>query len=313
MKTKLTSNRHTKNRQTMKDNYSTPRLLLNKLTVSDTELILELVNSPEWIKFIGNRNIKTTEEAIPYIQKIIDNPAINYWVVKIQDQQIPIGIVTFIKRDYLDHHDIGFAFLAKYTKQGYAYEATAAVLNDVIKDAAHTHILATTVKENTNSIQLLEKLGFQFNNEINHEDEMLLVYSVTTDKLFINHLTKIFFSIFTNSKQQQPDWNIIHSICLPETIIIKKSDATEIVYSLDTFIEPRKKILSDGTLTEFEEKETNEETKIVGNIAQRWSKYQKTGYLNGNYFKEYGNKLFQFIKTQNGWKINSLIWEDDKN
>lgn len=133
-----------------------------------------------------------------------------------------------------------------------------------------------------------------------------------TDKLSIDRLTTMFFSIFTNTNQQQPDWNIIHTICIPETIIIKKDGQAETVYNLVTFIEPRRKILSDGTLTGFEEKETEEETKIIGNIAQRFSKYRKSGYLNRDYFQEYGNKFFQFIKTTNGWKINSLIWEDNK-
>jgi hypothetical protein len=64
-------------------------------------------------------------------------------------------------------------------------------------------------------------------------------------------------------------------------------------------------------LTAFEEKETTATTTIIGNIAQRFSKYEKSGYLNGLYFKEYGNKFFQLIKTTNGWKINALIWEDD--
>ena len=133
-----------------------------------------------------------------------------------------------------------------------------------------------------------------------------------TDKSEIDHITKIFFDIFTNTNQRQPDWIIIHTICIPEIMIIKKTDAAETVYNLDSFIEPRKKILTDGTLTDFQERETKEETKIIGNIAQRFSKYQKTGYLNGVYFKEYGNKFFLFIKTNNGWKINAMIWEDDK-
>ena len=57
--------------------------------------------------------------------------------------------------------------------------------------------------------------------------------------------------------------------------------------------------------------ELEEETKIVGHIAQRHSIYQKTGNLNGTYFVENGTKLFQFIKTIDGWKINSLVWEDN--
>lgn len=135
---------------------------------------------------------------------------------------------------------------------------------------------------------------------------------VPSDKLEIDSITKIFFAIFTNTGQKQLDWTIIKKVCIPETIIIKKSDASEVVYNLQTFIEPRKAILTDGTLTEFEEHEIGEETLIVGTIAQRFSKYQKSGYLNGSYFKEYGNKLFQFLKSTAGWKISSLIWEDNK-
>jgi hypothetical protein len=133
-----------------------------------------------------------------------------------------------------------------------------------------------------------------------------------SDKLSIDRLVKLFFTVFTNKNQQKPDWDLIYKICIPESIIIKKNGLTENVYSLRVFIEPRKEILSNGTLTEFEESETEEETNIVGNIAQRFSKYQKSGYLNRIYFKQSGSKLFQFIKTKNGWKISSVIWEDDE-
>lgn len=167
----------------MQNSYTTVRLLLNKLTVDDHEFILELVNTPEWIKYIGNRKIKSNKEAIVYVQKMIDSPHINYWVVKSIERQIPMGIVTFIKRDYLEHYDIGFAFLAKYTGKGYAHEAATAILHDVKEDPSHTQILATTLKENANSIRLLEKLGFRYMNEIEVENENLLVYGITTDEL----------------------------------------------------------------------------------------------------------------------------------
>jgi RimJ/RimL family protein N-acetyltransferase len=295
----------------MQHTYSTHRLLLNEINLDDAEFISDLVNTPEWIKFIGDRNVRSIAEANEYIQKIISNPNTNFWVVRIQDQRTPIGIITFIKRDYLEHYDIGFAFLAKHTKKGYAHEASIVVLNDAIKNANHKQILATTVKENTNSIQLLEKLGLRFYKEIQNENQLLLVYSITADELLIDQLTKTFFNIFTNSNQQQPNWNTIHTICLPETIIIKKNNDTEEVYNLNDFIEPRKKILSDGTLTEFMEYETSEKTKVVGSIAQRFSRFQKKGYHNGTYFEGNGNKLFQYVKTNNGWKISSVIWEDD--
>ena len=135
-------------------------------------------------------------------------------------------------------------------------------------------------------------------------------FKTMTDKKAIDQLTKSFFRLFTNTENQKPDWKLIYELCIKEAVIIKKSLQSIEVYNLQSFIEPRKKILSNGTLTEFEENETEDETNIIGNIAQRWSKYQKSGYLNGVHFQEYGNKLFQFIKTENGWKISSLVWED---
>jgi ribosomal-protein-alanine N-acetyltransferase len=161
----------------MQKNYTTSRLLLNELSYSDAEFIFRLTNTPEWKKFIGDRHINIPEDATGYIHKILSNPHINYWVVKIAEKEIPIGIITFIKREYLDHHDIGFAFLKEYTKQGYAYEATSAVLNDLMRDPVHSIIFATTIKENSNSIKLLEKSGFHFCNEITVDSEKLLLFS----------------------------------------------------------------------------------------------------------------------------------------
>lgn len=294
----------------MQNNYSTSRLVLNKLAPADADFIKELVNTPGWIKFIGDRNIHNDEDAARYIQKIMGDPNIQYWVVKTKDVHIPIGIVTFIKRAYLSHHDIGFAFLPAHAGQGYAREATAAVLNDIAGTGTHTHILATTLKENASSIHLLEKLGFIFSSEIDTENEILLLYAVTADKILIDQLTKTFFGIFTNTAAREPGWDTIRQLCLPETIFIKKTGLTQDIYNLHTFIEPRRKILSDGTLTNFEESEINSETKIIGNIAQRSSTYQKAGCLNGARFREQGHKCFQYIKTTEGWRINALIWED---
>ena len=162
---------------------TTDRLLIEPLVLADNNFILELVNTDGWIKFIGNRKITSPMEATAYIQKILDNPNVNYWVVKLKDDKTAIGVVTFIKRDYLDHHDIGFAFLPDFCGSGYAYEATLAVLNKMVQQHNHSHILATTIPENSNSIKLLEKLGLQFEKEIKVEKETLHVYAVSIEKL----------------------------------------------------------------------------------------------------------------------------------
>ena len=162
----------------MQVNYKTERLLLRAMNAGDTVFIFELLNTAGWIKFIGDRNIKTSEDADNYIQKIISNPNISYRVVTLLDNQTTIGLVTFIKRDYLNHPDIGFAFLPSYNKQGYAFEATKEVLNDLLNQPEHSTILATTIPENSSSIQLLKKLGFVFSKQITHEGELLQVFSI---------------------------------------------------------------------------------------------------------------------------------------
>lgn len=295
----------------MQVNYKTERLLLNKLSIADMEFIRELVNTQEWIAFIGDRSIHTIEDAKKYVQKIIDNPNITYWVVKLKNEALSIGIITFIKRDYLASHDIGFAFLPEYAKKGYAFEAAASVLNDAIISDKHRQILATTMRENTNSINLLNKLGLRFEKEIQVGKDVLLIYAITADKFFINKITKDFFDLFTNSKQRQIKLEKIVDLCLPETLIIKKSVDKEEIYNLESFIKPRKKMLSDGSLVEFEEFETAEETVIHCNLAHRISKYKKKGNLNGQFFEGNGTKFFQYIKTNNSWKISSMVWEDE--
>ena len=110
------------------------------------------------------------------------------------------------------------------------------------------------------------------------------------DKQAIDQVTGTFFRIFNNI-DHQPDWDLINSICIPQTIIIKKEGIHETVYNLESFVEPRKKILSDGSLTSFKEWETKEETRIIRNIAQRFSTYEKSGCLNGRSFHEKGYKF----------------------
>jgi RimJ/RimL family protein N-acetyltransferase len=159
----------------------TTRLLLQPLSLNDAAFVFELVNTQGWLQFIGNRNVHNLEESSHYIQKIMDNPNIQYWVVRLNESSIPIGIVTFIKRDYLEYHDIGFAFLPQYGKNGYAQEATLAILNELRKEMAHSQILATTIKDNVRSIQLLEKLGFRFETILQQEKTILHIYKKDTN------------------------------------------------------------------------------------------------------------------------------------
>jgi ribosomal-protein-alanine N-acetyltransferase len=155
----------------------TTRLNLKEVTVADSEFILELVNTYSWIRFIGDRKVRSEEEAKVFIQKINDNPNLTYWVISRKSDSQPVGIISFAKRDYLEHHDIGFALLPQYEHLGFAYEAASHALQIESRKRRHKRILAITKSDNQKSIQLLEKLGLRFKEEIVKDSEQLLVYS----------------------------------------------------------------------------------------------------------------------------------------
>lgn len=286
------------------------RLELSPLTGNDDSFVLELLNAPGWLQFIGDRNIRTQDDAKAYILKINENPQITYWKVSLRKEKRPIGIITWIKRDYLEYPDIGFAFLPEDAGQGYAFEAARAVLFSAPEVLQQDRILAITTRENVRSVNLLERLKFRCDGEVEVDGRMLLQYSLDQDALLIGKCIHDFYSIFSNAFRE-PEFEVINEICSTSANIIKKSADGAEVYDLESFINPRKRILTDGTLTEFSEWETGEETRIVGTIAQRYSKYHKKGLLNGKYFEASGHKMFQLMKEHGVWKIVHVIWEDE--
>lgn len=297
----------------MQTSITSERLFINPLTTNDSKFIFELVNTDGWLKYIGDRDIHSLEDALSYINKVISNPKINYWTVRLKHYDTPIGIISLVKRDYLTYPDIGFAFLPSFASNGYAYEAAKATLRHLISTTDHTYIHGVTIHENIPSIKLLIKLGLTFQNDVEIENEKLQVYEVSADKLHISEITESFFRVFSNKNGSQANLDMLNTICIPQVLIINKKNPETNIFDLASFTEPRKKILSDGTLIEFEEKEIYEETKVFSNIAHRYSEYEKRGVLNGKQFKQKGHKFFQFVKIEKSWKINSVIWEDDEN
>lgn len=84
-----------------------------------------------------------------------------------------------------------------------------------------------------------------------------------------------------------------------------------VVYDVASFLEPRKTILTDGTVREFSEYETSAQTHVYGNIAQRFSRYEKNWIASGVRVEGRGAKVTQFVRTPQGWKISSVAWDDD--
>ena len=144
----------------------TDRLTLRRLTLADAEFILQLLNEPSFIRFIGDRGVRTLEDARKYI---LQGPIASYerfgfglYLTEITETGEPVGICGLLKRDTLPDADIGFAFRPPFWGQGYAFESAAAVINYGKDELGQKRILAITSPENDASIKLLEKLGFTF-------------------------------------------------------------------------------------------------------------------------------------------------------
>lgn len=122
-------------------------------------------------------------------------------------------------------------------------------------------------------------------------------------------VTAEFFEAFDNRGGKAADMARIRRLFLPGGVIVKAGPEFT-VYTVDEFIEPRQRLLTDGRLVEFSEWETSERTEIAGDIASRFSEYRKSGTLDGEPFEGGGTKTIQFVRTSEGWRIAALAWYD---
>lgn len=153
----------------------TARLTLRELTVEDAPFLLQLLNDPAYIRFIGDRNVRTEEEARTYL---LNGPIASYgrhgfglYLVERKAEQIPLGMCGLIKRDTLPDVDIGYAFLPQFRGEGYAYEAAAAILAYGKNTIGLTRIVAIVTPDNERSQHLLAKLGLHFERMITWADD----------------------------------------------------------------------------------------------------------------------------------------------
>ncbi|WP_016989399.1 GNAT family N-acetyltransferase [Flavobacterium sp. ACAM 123] len=150
--------------------FETERLFLTPTTTEDAEFILVLFNSPKWIEFIGDRNLKTSEDAAAYISNKM-TPQIerlgfgNYTVTRKFDGA-KIGGCGLYDRDGFEGFDIGFAFLPQYEKKGYGFESANVLKELAFSEFNLTEISGITSVKNIASQKLLIKLGLHFEKKI---------------------------------------------------------------------------------------------------------------------------------------------------
>ena len=164
--------------------FETERLFLRPMSLDDDAFILQLYNSPKWLQFIGDRNLRNTEDARVYIKdrmlpQLYKLGFSNYCVIRKVDN-VKIGACGLYDREGLQEIDLGFAFLPEYEGKGYASEATTTLVK-VAKTVFRLKTLqAITRLDNAGSQKLLEKLGFEHieNIKIPKDSAELMLYQI---------------------------------------------------------------------------------------------------------------------------------------
>jgi RimJ/RimL family protein N-acetyltransferase len=145
---------------------TTERLTLRKLSTEDAEFVLALLNEPSFLRYIGDKGVRTLDDARQYI---LSGPLDSYerngfglYLAELKESGLAIGICGLVSRPTLPDPDIGFAFLPTYWSKGYAVESAAGVLTYAREALRLQRILAITSPDNQASGRVLERIGFRY-------------------------------------------------------------------------------------------------------------------------------------------------------
>ncbi len=165
----------------------TSRLLLRPLVAGDAPFVLELLNEPSWLRFIGDRGVRTLDDARDYIDNgpraMYARHGVGLRLVESRSSGESLGICGLIRRDTLPDIDIGFAFLPRFWGKGYALESATAMLEHARSDLGLARVVAITSPDNESSIRLLEKLGLKLETTMRlpGESEDVKLFAIELD------------------------------------------------------------------------------------------------------------------------------------
>jgi RimJ/RimL family protein N-acetyltransferase len=301
----------------------TPRLRLRWFVAADADFLRALLNDPGWLANIGERNVRTRRQARTWIATrhtaIYGRLGFGFWGVERKSDGALMGMCGLIKRDTLMEADVGYALMPAFRGQGYAREAAAACVRYAREVLGLSSVWGITSPPNTPSATVLKQIGLNdagVTRLVGEERETWLFKSPRIDqgddRAQIDALTGRFLNAFTNRGGVIPTLPALpHYFMLDATVRVADTVGTIATTDVHGFIAPRAELLARGRLTDFEEHETEQRTEIQGAIAQRWLRYAKRGTLDGVPFEGGGTKSLQFVRTERGWKIASLVWTEN--
>lgn len=162
--------------------FETERLILKPTDNEDATFVLNVMNTPKWHQYIGDRNVKSLKGAEEYIQNrmrpLLEKSGFSNYTMILKSTNEKIGSCGLYDRDKIDGVDIGFALLPEYENQGYGFEAASKILSAAQYTFRLEKVSAITVPENLASRKLLEKLGLKEKELLNWDGDELLLYEI---------------------------------------------------------------------------------------------------------------------------------------
>jgi RimJ/RimL family protein N-acetyltransferase len=315
----------------------TERLILRPHRLDDLDDLALFHGDPEVVRFVPwpVRDRAATEQAlrVKLGQGVLREPG--QWLVlaaERRDTATVIGEVLLKWASALDRQgEVGFAFAREHHGHGYATEAAAAMLRLGFDELGLHRITAVCIEQNEASARVLQRLGFSRQGRMVDsvffkgqwatqllfaltEDEWRgrTASTVDTDVAQILGLVRCFFAAFTTGDGVDDRLDALRAALLPQAVVIRTCGQSPAVYSVESFIAPRRGLLTDGSLTEFSEQATQGRVDVFGDIAHWFGRYTKNGMFHGAPYPGAGMKSMQFVRTDAGWRISAAAWDDER-
>lgn len=309
----------------------TERLDLRWFSADDAASVVELVTDPGWIEHIHANGPRTLDAARAWIESRLVASYLEHgyglWAVERRDDGAFLGMCGLVRRASLPDTDVGYALLPAARGHGYAREAAAACLAYARDVLGLPRLLAITSPKNVASIRLLGALGMEhertevlagetresavFRTILRRDDRPEAAASGVRAEEAIDAIAARFFAAFDNRVGVDSKVAALPALFLPGALVSVAGVDGVVTTNVRDFLVPRAALLAGGRLRDFSEGETEARTDVFGRIAQRWSRYQKRGVLDGAPFHGGGVKTMQLVETARGWKIAALAWHDE--
>ncbi|MDF2989760.1 MAG: acetyltransferase [Microbacterium sp.] len=314
---------------------TTPRLVLRPHRADDLEQMLEFHSDPEVTRFIPwpVRDREATRDALAakIEQGQLTQPG--SWLVLAIEERDSGRLVgeVLLKWVSAEHRqgEIGFVVSRAFQGKGYATEAAGEMLRLGFDELGLHRVTAACLDDNHASARALRRLGFS--QEGRFVDELWFKGAWTTRRHFaltedtwrvggtsaddqaeIESLIRCFFDAFRSDPGVDDRMVALRAAMLPGARIVRTGGAEPMAYDIDSFLEPRRVLLTDGTLTGFREEAQSGRLDLFGDMANWFGRYSKQGIRDGKSFDGGGMKSMQFVRTAAGWRISASVWDDDR-